>query len=343
MVSLPAKFAYHCRKLCNMEFLHSFQKHFEHYLAEYSFLAEPRGLYEPIDYIMRLGGKRLRPVALLMAAGGFGRDPQEALPAALAFEVFHNFSLVHDDIMDEAPLRRGKPAVHTKYDLNTGILSGDMMLIQSYDLLVKASPVHLLAPILQRFNQTAREVCEGQQMDVDFEKSQSVTIDHYLRMIELKTSVLFAACLEVGALLGGASQEDARKLYEYGRHLGIAFQIQDDILDTYGDPQKFGKKVGGDIVQNKKTFLVLTCLEQASQADRQALGKLMSEKTAHESEKIAAVRSIFDRVGVQQLAETAKKSFKNQGLDYLEQTTELDPETKTAFLALADYLLGREQ
>ena len=324
-------------------FLSQYQKAFESYLAEYTFLSEPRGLYEPIDYIMRLGGKRLRPVALLMAADAFGKTPKQATKAALAFEVFHNFSLVHDDIMDEAPLRRGMPAVHTKYDLNTGILSGDLMLIKSYELLQQAVPTELLSPVLQLFNQTAKEVCEGQQMDVDFEESQSVQLEEYIRMIELKTSVLFAACLEVGALLGGASAADARRLYEYGRHIGIAFQIQDDILDTYGDPEKFGKKVGGDIVQNKKTFLVLTCFEKASSEDQAALRQLMQDKPADEAGKIAAVRAIFDRVGIRELAEEVKQDFKRKGLAFLNDLENAQSASIAQFQGLAEFLLGRDQ
>ena len=217
---------------------------FSDYLLENRFLKEPLNLYEPIDYILQIGGKRVRPVLVLMAARLFDNHYQKALPAALAVEVFHNFTLVNDDIMDDAPIRRGQPAVHTKYNLNTGILSGDVMLILVYKLLMQIDKGTALPEILRVFNDTAILVCEGQQYDMDFEKRSDVSIPEYITMIEYKTAVLMAVALKIGAIIGGANNEDAQNLYEFGRLAGIAFQLQDDLLDTYGNPEKFGKKPG---------------------------------------------------------------------------------------------------
>lgn len=273
------------------------------FLAQNPFPAAPRELYEPCAYILRLGGKRIRPALLLLGHELFADDLEAALPAAAAVELFHNFTLMHDDIMDAAPLRRGQPTVHTKYDVNTGILSGDVMLIHAYRFLAQSADAQTIAPLLDVFNRTAIEVCEGQQMDVNFEARADVSIPEYIRMIELKTAVLLGAALEMGAICARAPQADAEHLYHFGRLAGIAFQIQDDYLDTYGDPATFGKQVGGDILQNKKTLLVLKTLETASSADRDQLSNLLSagtplEKTSsleNPAAKIAAVRDIFDR------------------------------------------------
>ena len=216
----------------------------------------PADLYEPVKYILSLGGKRMRPALLLMACDLFGGDVEAALSPALAIEVFHNFSLVHDDMMDNAPLRRGKATVHERWGQNAGILSGDVMLVLAYQLMMKVDD-RLLRQVLDVFSQTAVGVCEGQQLDMDFEKLQTVGIDEYQNMIRLKTSVLLGGALKIGALIGGADMADAELLYGFGEHLGIAFQLQDDILDVYGDPDKFGKQVGGDIISNKKTYLLI--------------------------------------------------------------------------------------
>nr|WP_298995712.1 polyprenyl synthetase family protein [uncultured Allomuricauda sp.] len=256
----------------------------------------PKNLYDPILYILGLGGKRMRPVLTLMSVDVFNGKMEDALDAALAIEVFHNFSLVHDDIMDDAPLRRGKVTVHEKWDLNTGILSGDAMLIKSYQLFEAYEP-EIFKKLVSLFSQTAIEVCEGQQYDVDFETRNDVTIPEYLKMIEYKTAVLVAASLKMGAIISGATNSDAEAIYEFGRSLGIAFQLQDDYLDAFGDPKTFGKQVGGDIIENKKTILYLKALEFASSDDKVELEKLFSEKPENPEEKINRTKELFQKTG----------------------------------------------
>ena len=235
--------------------LTSYQTEFEEYLDKKNWNREPKNLYEPIEYIIQLSGKRIRPILTLMAADILSGNFTKALPAALAVEVFHNFTLVHDDIMDDAPLRRGKKTVHEKWDLNRGILSGDAMLILAYQYFENYPPT-IFQKLAILFSKTAIEVCDGQQLDIDFETRKEVTISEYLNMIRLKTSVLVAAALKMGAIVAESSEKNADLLYEYGLNLGLAFQLQDDYLDTFGDPETFGKQVGGDIIENKKTFLV---------------------------------------------------------------------------------------
>ncbi len=287
------------------------------FARQHPFPASPQALYEPCDYILALGGKRLRPVALLQAFQLFRDDVDKALSAAWAVEVFHNFSLVHDDIMDAAPLRRGQPTVHTKWNTTTGILSGDVMLIYAYRYLAMIEPAEVSLALIRTFNRVATEVCEGQQMDMDFESRSNVTIAEYLRMIELKTAVLLGGALEMGALCAGAPWTDARHLYEFGRLAGVAFQLQDDLLDTYGDPEKFGKQVGGDILQNKKTFLVLKTLEIASPADRQELEQWLQTEADNAEEKVAAVRALFDRSGIPALVAAEKQRFQDEAFEHL--------------------------
>ena len=239
--------------------LTSYQTNFEEYLNKKNWIREPKNLYEPIDYIIQLSGKRIRPILTLMAADILSGNFTKALPAALAVEVFHNFTLVHDDIMDDAPLRRGKKTVHEKWDLNRGILSGDAMLILAYQYFENYPPT-VFQKLAILFSKTAIEVCDGQQLDIDFETRKEVTISEYLNMIRLKTSVLVAAALKMGAIVAEASEKNADLLYEYGLNLGLAFQLQDDYLDTFGDPETFGKQVGGDIIENKKTFLYIKAM-----------------------------------------------------------------------------------
>lgn len=259
-------------------------------------LKEPKNLYEPVQYILSLGGKRLRPVLTLMTADLYGGSVDQAMDAALAIEMFHNFSLVHDDIMDDAPLRRGKVTVHEKWDVNTGILSGDAMLILSYQFF-ESYPPEVYKKLTALFSKTAIEVCEGQQYDVDFETRDDVTIPEYIKMIEYKTSVLVAAAMEMGAIVAGASTSDCKAMYEFGRNLGIAFQLQDDYLDAFGDPKTFGKQVGGDILENKKTFLYLKSLEQGVKEDRESLLHLYSIKPEDGSTKVETAKSIFVESG----------------------------------------------
>lgn len=278
------------------------------------FPAAPESLYAPCDYFLSLGGKRVRPVMCLMGNELFDSIQQDAYAVATAIELFHNFTLIHDDIMDAAPLRRGMETVHTKYGSNTALLSGDVMLIRAYEQMAHINPA-LLPRILHLFNTTAREVCEGQQLDMDFEQQQNVALDAYINMITLKTSVLLAASLEMGAIIGGASEGNCRHLYEFGKNLGIAFQIQDDYLDAFGDPEKFGKEPGGDIRQNKKTFLLIHALETADAVNKAKLLQLMEENPA---DKVAQVLAIFRACGVDSWARDLKQQYVDKAMDHLE-------------------------
>lgn len=257
---------------------------------------DPSRLYEPVKYILNLGGKRLRPVLTLMTADFFSEDYREAMNAALAIELFHNFSLIHDDIMDNAPLRRGKETVHEKWDINTGILSGDVMLILAYQLFEVYEPP-LFRELAKLFSKTAIEVCEGQQYDVDFETRDDVTISEYINMIDYKTAVLMGAAMKMGAIVARVSESCKESIYQFGRNLGIAFQLQDDYLDVFGNPETFGKQQGGDIVANKKTFLYLTALKKCSKNEADMLRKLFNENPKDPSEKITMVKTIFETSG----------------------------------------------
>ncbi|MEM1324560.1 MAG: polyprenyl synthetase family protein [Bacteroidota bacterium] len=324
-----------------MQTLQDYQKRYLAYQASHPFTREPVGLYQPIDYILNLGGKRMRPVALLMAYGLYHDEIAPALPAAYAIEIFHNFTLVHDDIIDHAPLRRKQPTVHEKWNLNTGILSGDVMLVYAYEYLAQLPQIERLPNILSTFNKAAIEVCEGQQYDVNFETQSIVEIDEYLHMIELKTSVLLAAAMKIGALVAEASHEDAEHLYQFGRNIGIAFQLQDDYLDTFGDPDKFGKKVGGDIAQNKKTFLILKALEVASTTMRNRLLELMNDQTKVEEVRIAAITQTLRELNIDQLTKEKKNEYQQRAFEHLNAISVSD-ERKQILRDLADMLLDRE-
>ena len=291
---------------------------FIEYLEEKSTVKQPQNLYKPIDYILKLGGKRLRPVLTLLAAELLDSDYKKALDAALAIEIFHNFSLVHDDIMDDAPLRRGKQTVHEKWNINTGILSGDAMLIQAYQLFenYEGDTFRELAKV---FSKTAIEVCEGQQYDVDFEIRNDVTISEYLKMIEYKTAVLVAASLNMGAIVAGASQECQHALYEYGRNLGIAFQLQDDYLDAFGDPKTFGKQVGGDIIENKKTFLYITALQKSKKEEAQLLEALFSTTPNNPTDKIETVKEQFIKSGAAKATQEEILKYTQKAFESLEK------------------------
>ena len=278
---------------------------------------EPKGLYEPIGYALATGGKRIRPTLALMASELFGGREEDVLPAALALEIFHNFTLLHDDVMDRASVRRGRPTVHVKWDDNTAILSGDQMLIEAYKQLAQV-PADKLPQVLDWFNEMATGICEGQQYDVDFEHAEHVAIADYMKMIELKTSVLLANALRTGAYIAGADKESIDALYAFGIHIGLAFQIQDDILDVYGDPKTFGKAIGGDICCNKKTLLLLTALEQADAATRAELDRWL-QTTDRNADKIAAVTAIYDRIGVRQAAEAIMEEHTAQALALLDK------------------------
>lgn len=288
------------------------------YLNKNVITREPVNLYEPITYILNLGGKRLRPVLVLMSAEVFDAPYTKALDAALAIEVFHNFSLVHDDIMDDAPLRRGQRTVHEKWDLNTGILSGDAMLINAYQLFENyEGPI--FKELAQLFTRTAIQVCEGQQYDVDFENRDDVTIEDYLKMIEYKTAVLVGASLQMGAIVAGTTSDCKKAVYEYGRLLGIAFQLQDDYLDAFGDPETFGKQSGGDIIENKKTFLYLKALENAGEAEARQLEHLYSIDPIENGGKIEAVKNIFESSGAAELATQEIEKYTHLAFDVLDK------------------------
>jgi geranylgeranyl diphosphate synthase type II len=297
--------------------IEKYQEEFVKYLEEYSNFKEPKGLYEPIEYILGLGGKRLRPVLTLMTADIFNGDYKKALNAALSVEVFHNFSLVHDDIMDDAPLRRGEKTVHEKWDINTGILSGDAMLIMAYQLFenYESTTFQSLAKL---FGKTALEVCEGQQYDVDFETRNDVTIPEYLKMIEYKTAVLVGAAMKMGAIVAHASEDDQNNIYEFGRNLGIAFQLQDDYLDAFGDPKTFGKQVGGDIIENKKTYLYLKALEFSNESDRLELSQLFESNPENVNTKIELAKQFFVSTGSAQATKEAIEEFTKQAFSGLE-------------------------
>ncbi len=323
-----------------MQNLNQFQETFESYLRENEFVNTPKELYEPANYILSLGGKRLRPAVLLAGHYLFDDHVEDSLPAAFAVEVFHNFSLVHDDIMDAAPLRRGKPTVHIKFGLNAGILSGDVMLVHAYEALSKTKSPRLL-DLIKSFNRMAIQVCEGQQMDMNFETQIVVTIPAYLKMIELKTAVLVACALEIGALIGGAPKEDASALYEFGRNLGLAFQLQDDILDAFGDPKKFGKKPGGDIAQNKKTFLYLKALEVAPAELAERLAALFSSEAKDEAEKIDAVLEIYNQLDIKNLTEKTKEEYWQNSLQAL-KSVNAHPDRKLLLERFATALMNRD-
>ena len=316
-----------------------FQKVFLSYLKGKSLIKEPKNLYEPVDYILQLGGKRIRPVLTLMAASIFSEDYKKALPAAFAIELFHNFTLIHDDIMDDAPMRRGEKTVHEKWDLNTGVLSGDAMLILAYQHFENYAPA-IFQKLAKLFSKTALEVCDGQQLDVDFETRNDVTIPEYIHMISLKTSVLIGAALKMGAIVSEANEEDTQKLYNFGFNLGIAFQLQDDYLDTFGDPLTFGKQVGGDIIENKKTYLYLKTLEVANASDQKTLIDLFNQKPIDSSEKIIVVKQLFEKNEISKhiknqianytnaafailktmhISDTAKKELKEFGVDLMDR------------------------
>ena len=273
----------------------------ENYLAQTDFPAEPELLYAPIGYSLGGGGKRLRPMLVMLSCGIFSDQIQSALPAAAAVEMFHNFTLLHDDIMDNAAMRRGKPSVFARWGQNVAILSGDAMLICAYRLL-SGVPAHLLPQILATFNQMALEVCEGQQYDMDFEQKQKVSVVEYMHMIELKTSVLLAGSAVIGATLGGASEEDCRKLRRFAVELGLAFQLQDDLLDSYGD-ERLGKHIGGDILEGKKTYLMVTAMSRADEAQRAILRSTHADPSLSDREKIDRIRTLYDRLDVPRLTE----------------------------------------
>ncbi|MFT4642366.1 MAG: geranylgeranyl diphosphate synthase type II [Candidatus Azotimanducaceae bacterium] len=276
--------------------IEAYKAEFQNYLKSKTVVKEPKNLYEPIDYILSLGGKKLRPILALLSADAFGIDYRKALDVALAIEVFHNFTLIHDDIMDDAPLRRGKVTVHEKWDINTGILSGDAMLILAYQYL-ESYDAPVFKKLTQLFSKTGVEVCEGQQLDIDFETRTDVSLEEYMYMIKLKTSVLVGSALQMGAIIAEVSDEQSSKIYDFGLNLGIAFQLQDDYLDAFGDPEIFGKQVGGDIIENKKTYLYLLTLDTLKGKEKEKFEELFSMQSADVQVKIYTAKQMFTSTG----------------------------------------------
>ncbi|TKB97790.1 polyprenyl synthetase family protein [Pedobacter cryophilus] len=309
-------------------------------VKETTYPAEPKELYEPISYLMSLGGKRLRPALVLMATDLFNGDIKAALAPALAIELFHNFTLMHDDIMDKAPLRRGKPTVHAKWNESVAILSGDVMFVKAYKMMIQVKP-DILIQVLEIFNTTAVGVCEGQQIDMNFELRDEVSVAEYIEMIRLKTAVLLGGALKIGALIGEASETDAQHLYEFGENLGIAFQLQDDILDVYGDPEKFGKQVGGDIISNKKTFLLITALALAKGDVLEELNHWLSLKEFNPEEKVMAVRAIYDQLGIRTLSESKMQSYAEKSITEF-NLINVPGENKGVLLEFAEMLVERQ-
>jgi geranylgeranyl diphosphate synthase type II len=301
---------------------------------------KPAELYEPQQYILALGGKRVRPLLTLIGCDLFNGDIHEAIHAANTVELFHNFSLIHDDIMDNAPLRRGKETVHEKWNHNIGILSGDAMLVMAYKELAKCKPEHL-PQLLALFNQTAIEVCEGQQLDMNFETMNEVSIDSYVNMITLKTAVLLGCSLQMGAIIAGADLETQEHIYNFGKEIGIAFQLKDDILDVYGNTDKVGKQSGGDIISNKKTFLLLKSLELANTSQRMELDNWISKTDFDKNEKVSAVKSIYNQLGIFELSEAEVNRHYESALKNLEWIS-CDSYKKANLLHFAEALMGRE-
>ncbi|MFD2517633.1 polyprenyl synthetase family protein [Salinimicrobium flavum] len=317
-----------------------YREEFVAYLSQKVETKEPENLYDPMVYILGLGGKRVRPVLVLMAAEIFGADYRKALDAALAIEIFHNFSLIHDDIMDDAPLRRGKKTVHEKWDINTGILSGDAMLIKAYQLFENYEG-DTFRELARLFSKTAIEVCEGQQYDMDFETREDVTIPEYLRMIEYKTAVLVGASLRMGAIVANTSEENKEKIFEFGRLLGIAFQLQDDYLDAFGDPESFGKQVGGDIIENKKTFLYLTSLNAAAENVAVQLEHLYSINPLDATAKIEAVKNLFESSGAAELTRNEIEKYTNRAFGVLEEL-DVEESQKSLLRSFGHNLMERQ-
>lgn len=310
-------------------------------IAEKEYTESPAQLYEPISYLMELGGKRMRPVLVLLSAELFGGDIRKALDAAIGIELFHNFTLMHDDIMDKAPLRRGKPTVHAKWSENAAILSGDVMFVEAYKMMIRVEDV-ILRQVLDIFSDTASAVCQGQQADMDFEKRADVSIEEYLQMIKQKTAVLLAGSMEIGALIGGADTDQSKLLYEFGENLGLAFQLQDDILDVYGDPEKFGKQVGGDILANKKTFLLIKAKDLAQTDASKEIARWVNGTNHDPAEKINAITSMFDKLGVRKLAESQMEFYVRKALGALNQIS-VQNGTKVLLKDFAETLLLREK
>ncbi len=315
------------------------QNLFEKHLQAIDWNIAPVELYRPIGYTLESGGKRIRPLLVLMGCELFGENPEKALPAALAIEIFHNFTLLHDDIMDNADVRRGRPTVHRKWNDNTAILSGDAMMIKAYEFLGKL-PDNKLTKVLPLFTRTALEVCEGQQFDINFETADDVSLDEYFEMIRLKTAVLLAAALKIGAIIGGANDADAQALYNFGSEIGIAFQLRDDYLDTFGDEKTFGKRIGGDILCGKKTFLLINALDRADAETQNEIKQILSDRNLSDEIKIEKITRFYEILGVKKLCEEAINARYTNALAELNRISGNKTSKKT-FEELAEKLMGR--
>jgi len=311
----------------------------EQKIQQLNFDKHPKELFEPISYMLSLGGKRLRPVLVLMAADLFGEDIENAVSAALAVEVFHNFTLVHDDIMDRSDIRRGKPTVHKKWDQTVAILAGDLMMIKATDILCETKTSDL-KNLISIFNKAAAEVCEGQQIDMNYEKRNDVSVGEYLEMITLKTAVLLGCSLNLGAAIAKANASDMKNIYEFGKNIGVAFQIQDDILDSFGEGEKVGKKIGGDIATNKKTLLLIRAFELADASTKNDLQKLIEEDAKNVDEKINAVLKIYEKVNVRKEAELLKEKYLATAFSHLDKIS-VDDSRKEILRNTANELMQR--
>ena len=314
-------------------------REFNEFLANESFKRQPKELYDPIDYTLKLGGKRIRPVMALLATDCFGGDYKDTLNAALGIEIFHNFTLLHDDIMDDAPIRRGQPTVYQKWNSNIAILSGDTMFALAYEYITNSSP-DALQKILRVFNKTAIEVCEGQQYDMNYETSE-ICIDEYMRMIKLKTAVFLGACLKIGALIAGAEDKDVENIYHFGENLGTAFQLQDDLLDVFGNEDKFGKKTGGDIVTNKKTYLYLKAFELAKGDDLKTLEENFIQNHPNNEKKVEIIKSIYKKLNIADYTHIEIGRYYNLALQYLGKIS-LNDDNSSDLKQLAERLIKRD-
>ena len=297
------------------------QELFQDYLENLSYAREPMGLYEPVKYVLGIGGKRIRPTLMLLAYNLFKEDVHSVLSQAMGLETYHNFTLLHDDLMDKADRRRGMPTVHKRWDENTAILSGDAMVMLAYQFMMKDCPAMYVRSVMDVFSQTALEICEGQQWDMEFENRQDVTVDEYMEMIRLKTSVLLAGALKIGAVLGGASEADAQKLYDFGIRIGLAFQLQDDWLDVYGDPKVFGKNIGGDILCNKKTFMLITAFERADVETKAELQNWITAEQYDPARKIEAVTAIYNKEKIGDICQAKIEDYYKEGMRLLEEVS----------------------
>lgn len=310
------------------------------HVSELQFTRSPKGLYDPVKYVLSLGGKRIRPVLMLMAYNLYKENVEQVYDPATSIEIYHNYTLLHDDLMDRADVRRGKPTVHKVWDDNTAILSGDAMLVLAYQYMA-ACPTEYLKEVMGIFSLTALEICEGQQMDMEFEQRSDVKEEEYIEMIRLKTAVLLAASLKIGAILGGASREDAERLYDFGVQIGVAFQLQDDLLDVYGDPVVFGKKIGGDILCNKKTYMLIKALEHADKDCFAELNTWITAESFVPEQKIAAVTGIYDKIGIKGICKNKMREYYTRAMESLAAVTVAE-ERKKELKSLMEHLMYRE-